>query len=319
MPLLYPRATSPFDPPTTLGHLLSGPLQFLVRHLYAITLFLRGPAYSPPTYRQSVRVVCISDTHCLTDSVPNGDLLVHAGDLTNAGTADEIQTQIDWLKSLPHLHKLAIAGNHDSFLDTQARRTQDAARSLDWGTIHYLERSATTLEFSGKNRVLNVYGAPQIPKCGGADFAFQYERHEDNWSGTVPPETDILITHTPPAHHLDLPAGLGCRFLLKEIWRVRPTLHVFGHVHAGYGHESVFWDEGQKAYERVCAVERGPVVALLDPWVWLDVLRVVWYGGKGFLWNRVWGGSSSGGVLVNAALAYQNTGRLGNPVQVVDV
>ena len=40
---------------------------------------------------QWTRFVCISDTHCRTFPVPEGDVLLHSGDLTNTGTLDEME------------------------------------------------------------------------------------------------------------------------------------------------------------------------------------------------------------------------------------
>ena len=59
------------------------------------------------------RIVCISDTHCAEIDVPDGDILLHAGDLTYMGKPDELRVVMDWLSSLPHKHKIFIAGNHD--------------------------------------------------------------------------------------------------------------------------------------------------------------------------------------------------------------
>lgn len=54
----------------------------------------------------------------------------------------------------------------------------------------------------------------------------------------IPTDTDVLITHTPPMGHGDLVGyqNVGCADLLREVEdRIRPKLHVFGHVHEGYG------------------------------------------------------------------------------------
>jgi 3',5'-cyclic AMP phosphodiesterase CpdA len=59
-----------------------------------------------------VRIVCISDTHnddC-TDHLPDGDILIHAGDMTDDGTADELQAAYDWISALPHKVKIIVAG-----------------------------------------------------------------------------------------------------------------------------------------------------------------------------------------------------------------
>lgn len=313
---------SPFDPPSLLYQLVFYPFKTFIRYLYYLLLFLRGPALYPPPLSSRIRLVCISDTHNQkSTSIPDGDVLVHAGDLTNQGTVSEIQEQINWLSSLPHPHKIAIAGNHDSFFDPRSRHKEDRGHSIKWGTVYYLQHSSITLKFPAQlNRQLTFYGAPQIPQCGGADFAFQYQRSEDAWSGTISRETDVLITHSPPKHHLDLPAALGCEYLLKEIWKIRPKVHVFGHVHAGYGQKSVFWDNGQQAFERLCARENpGYLIGLVSISLWIDVARVLWYGVQGIIWSRIWGGQGDGGIMVNASLTYNNTGKLGNLPHILDI
>jgi hypothetical protein len=81
-------------------------------------------ASTPPTHsstaatslvgdaRDLITLVCISDTRNSTPSgIPDGDILLHAGDMTNKGTFAELQAQLDWISTLPHLHKVAIGGN----------------------------------------------------------------------------------------------------------------------------------------------------------------------------------------------------------------
>ena len=115
---------------------------------------------------------------------------------------------------------------------------------------------------------------------------------------------------------------MGCAALLEEIWHVKPRLHVFGHVHSGHGKEAVFWDEGQQAYERLMAKTKAGVVRDLFPSsTWLDAIKVLWYGIKGVLWQRLMVGQAggNGSLLVNAALVYQSTTDIGNPVQIVEL
>lgn len=54
---------------------------------------------------------------------------------------------------------------------------------------------------------------------------------------------------------------------MREVWRVRPKLHIFGHIHAARGLEVVAWDETQMAYEMLCSGVGG----------WLDLLKLVWF------------------------------------------
>ncbi|KAK5135212.1 hypothetical protein LTR08_005461 [Meristemomyces frigidus] len=321
---------SPFDPPSLLYTLRTQPGKSLVRALDLTFALLRS---SPAPDSLPIRVVCISDTHCLKPPhVPAGDLLIHAGDLTKAGTPAELQAQIDWLDSLPHEHKVVIAGNHDTWLDPRSRQTldtRDQEGGVEWKGLHYLQHSVVTLPFFNGRRELKLYGAPQIPACGGEAFAFQYPRGHDAWSETVPEDIDVLVTHTPPKHHLDLPAALGCEHLLSEVWRVWPRLHVFGHIHAGRseafsqlrgGKEVVRWCEGQRCVERALSRSDGLIRGLLDPRGWLDVLKVLCYSAAGVLWDRIWGGAGGDAtIMVNASLMYNNTGQLRNAAQVVEI
>jgi hypothetical protein len=152
-------------------------------------------------------------------------------------------------------------------------------------------------------------------------FAFQYPRGADAWSETVPEDIDILITHTPPKHHLDLPLpdGFGCEHLLKEVKRVKPKLHVFGHVHWGAGNQVYWWSQCQEAYEAGMNVKPGLSRGFLSPRLWWSVVGVVIYGMKELVWDKVWGGQRRSTLMVNAAQMKGNTGKLGNRVQVVEI
>ena len=151
--------------------------------------------------------------------------------------------------------------------------------------------------------------------------AFQYARGSDAWSETVPEDVDILVTHTPPKFHLDLamPRGLGCEHLLKEVKRVKPVLHVFGHVHWGAGSEVVHWDKAHEAYVQGMGTESKYTRGVLNPRLWWNVVRVLYRGVRELLWDRVWGGQSAHTLLVNAVQVKGNTGKLGNPIQVVEI
>ena len=72
----------------------------------------------------------------------------------------------------------------------------------------------------------------------------------DKWTHMVPDGTDILITHMPPFAYLDLD-GKGDDFLSREVRRVRPELHVFGHFHGGYGKDELHYDSFETTYEAV--------------------------------------------------------------------
>ena len=117
--------------------------------------------------------------------------------------------------------------------------------------------------------------------------------------------------------------GLGCDGLLEEVWRVKPKLHVFGHAHWGHGKEAVYFDECQRAYESLMTrTGSGFIWDMFPSRAWIDAVKVVWYGVKSIVWKWVMlgpGSSNNGGLMVNAAAMYGNTGKLGNKVVVVDL
>jgi predicted phosphodiesterase len=243
------RAVLKRPQPSTWQQFIEGPCLFLAKKLYEWHRITPFESINPIT------VVCTSDTHNnLPLDIPTGEILIHAGDMTQNGTLEEIQSSLDWLNSLPHPHKIVIAGNHDVLLDDNGPHGDPVAKaSLNWGNIIYLDSKSTTVSCANGRR-LNLYGSPLTPKQG--NWAFQYPRNKDIWQSKIPADTDILITHGPPKCHLDV--GLsGCKSLLDEIWRKKPRLHVFGHIHAGYGVEWIQFDGLQRAYEDTVIASEG--------------------------------------------------------------
>jgi Icc-related predicted phosphoesterase len=186
----------------------------------------------------TVRIVCISDTHLVHEDrgvafehfkIPDGDILVHSGDATFDGSVEEIDRFASWFRTLPHKHKVFVAGNHDrGFQD----RPERARRQLPDGVI-YLQDSG--VEIMG----LKFYGAPWQPEF--QDWAFNLPRGEKlraKWS-LIPNEVDVLVTHGPPHGVLDLTWNgehVGCEELHKVVFnRVEPRLHIFGHIHHSGG------------------------------------------------------------------------------------
>ncbi|KAF2167659.1 hypothetical protein M409DRAFT_65797 [Zasmidium cellare ATCC 36951] len=325
---------SPYDiPPLHLQ--LQHPLKLLARLLH----YLLSLLYPDRHARRNITVVCISDTHCLIPKapLPYGDILIHAGDLTNAGTPSELQAQIDWLAGLPHQHKVVVAGNHDTWLDPESRKTLSDAKEregkVDWKGIHYLQNTSVTLDFPNRTSLnagkITLFGAPHTPDKLGPQHAFQYPRGTDVWSDAIPDDTDILVTHSPPAYHLDLPSvrAMGDEFLLQEVRRVKPLLHVFGHIHAGKsdflgllrgGQEVVRWDASERYLEET--LRYGAPGGVLDGPVRVYYLGMMVVSGVLEMVREVvfdWEVKST--RMVNAAMVFCNTGRIGNGAQVVHI
>jgi Icc-related predicted phosphoesterase len=129
-----------------------------------------------------------------------------------------------------------VAGNHDGLFQTNP----DKAKALvhRYG-IHYLEDSGVTLH--GRT----FWGSPYTPKF--FDWWFMEERGEDinrHWK-MIPPFTDVLITHGPPQGYLDTlwDGPAGCLDLKKRLFEVKPRLHVFGHIHSGFGMRELRYED----------------------------------------------------------------------------
>lgn len=194
-----------------------------------------------------MKIVLISDTHGLHDSIriPHGDFLVHAGDLSGSGTHSEIAAAAKWLGSLPHRHKIAIAGNHDWLFERQPTL---ASALLRGAGVCYLEDSGINVDG------LSIYGSPRQPEF--MHWAFNVPRGQlSRYWKQIPTDLDILVTHGPPHGILDqrVPPGtrrvapwedeepfdgsdhVGDEELLVAVERTKPRVHVFGHIHSGYG------------------------------------------------------------------------------------
>lgn len=180
-----------------------------------------------------MRLVLLSDTHEKHQQVqvPDGDILIHAGDLTMQGKSNAIAAAGEWLRSLPHQYKIVIAGNHDLLFE---KRSFAAKAVLGRGII-YLEDSGVNING------INFWGSPVTPRF--CDWAFNVNRGaaiRQYWN-QIPENTDVLITHGPPQGILDevkTAYGVehhGCEELWMAVGRVHPKIHVFGHIHEGYG------------------------------------------------------------------------------------
>ena len=86
---------------------------------------------------------------------------------------------------------------------------------------------------------LKIYGSPYSPEFNEWAFSLKSQEDQKNCWTQIPDDTDILITHGPPFGILDQNNdGLNCgdEILLKEVQeRVKPQLHLFGHIHEAYG------------------------------------------------------------------------------------
>lgn len=177
----------------------------------------------------SLKLVLLSDTHELhrEAEVPEGDILIHAGDFTMfSHSLRAIADFNEWLGELPHLHKLVVPGNHELFLEADHSRRSILSNAI------VLLNEGTTVEG------LRIWGSPVTPLYGGA-FGLSSPEDRRRLYAQIPEDIDVLVTHGPPYGILDSSpdSGMhsGCRALFDAVMRVRPKLHVFGHVHGAHG------------------------------------------------------------------------------------
>lgn len=178
---------------------------------------------------------CISDLHGFYPKLEGGDLLIVAGDLTANNRVREYYAFSKWIKSQSYKKKIVIGGNHDTEVQLH-----------EWDEIpidfEYLCDSGT--EFQG----LKIWGSPWTKTFEGMNphcMAFTMDTEEElaeKWA-MIPDDIDILVTHSPPMYARDYTTikdskiipGYGSYSLSVRVGRLKPMLHVFGHIHESYG------------------------------------------------------------------------------------
>jgi hypothetical protein len=173
-----------------------------------------------------IKIVCLSDTHSHHRDleVPDGDLLIHAGDFTIARSTSDPDDFFAWLAALPHKHKILVNGNHER----NAKWSQETAVYAKKAGVIFLCDEAVTLDLNG--RKVRVWGANFRWPIDSSSTESPY--------GAIPTGTDIIVSHGPAKGYVDEDSDrlyTGCEALLQAVRRVRPRLLVCGHIHSGRG------------------------------------------------------------------------------------
>jgi Icc-related predicted phosphoesterase len=207
-----------------------------------------------------MRLICISDTHTkhrevfkdLKKYVNQNDfnLLIHAGDISFRGSQNEVTQFMYDLMDIDYMDmKIFIAGNHDlCFEDINKPHHRG---DFDWfhhlmneenlmqSNCEYLEDKHIIIKQPNLSRPIKIYGTPWQPEFH--NWAFNLPRNgwelEVKWN-EIPEDTDVLITHSPPYGYGDYVLTnerVGCELLRNRVEQIKPLVHVFGHIHEGYG------------------------------------------------------------------------------------
>lgn len=168
------------------------------------------------------RLVAISDTHNNYPALPEGDILVHCGDLTAQGSLEELSRAAAWLGAQPHQYKYVVPGNHD-------REFREGLFQAV-GVTPLIDREETILG-------LRIWGSPWTPKFQQWGWMKSEEELEEPFS-LIPKGLDVLITHGPPKGILDQNydySHTGSTTLKRHVLRAQPRVHLFGHIHEDGG------------------------------------------------------------------------------------
>lgn len=179
-----------------------------------------------------MKITVISDTHNFEPTLPGGDLLIHAGDLTKYGFSSEVIKQLNFLHENLDKYKdvLVIPGNHDLWAERHLDQFKEACML---GGLITLVQEDTLIQG------LKFWAAPHTPRY--QDWAFNRDDYQlfDLWE-TIPEDIDFLVTHGPPRGILDLNRQgirIGCQRLADRLLQIKPLIHAFGHCHESNGVE----------------------------------------------------------------------------------
>lgn len=165
-------------------------------------------ALSPPAVQIAI---------CCGDEASSRDVAINA---------NESRQFFEWYTGLDVPYKIFVPGNHSTAFERGMVKVPDNIRPL-------VNESVVI------DGCLKIYGSPYTPSFGQS-WAYMRNRAKmhDIWQ-MIPDDTDILITHGPPAGVLDLaydvetrkPIPVGCLSLYKRVLAVKPQVHAFGHIH----------------------------------------------------------------------------------------
>ncbi len=175
----------------------------------------------------------ISDTHSSHNllQIPICDIVMFSGDESNFknpyDNLKEFNNFIAWYSLLPIKYKIFIAGNHSAAIAKGLIKKQDF---IDKGII-YLENEYVNI------KGLKIFGSPITPTFNDWYFMKSRDKMDKFWDNVD--SVDIMITHGPPKYILDLSENkehklefCGDKTLLRHVVnRIKPSLHLFGHVH----------------------------------------------------------------------------------------
>ena len=175
-----------------------------------------------------MKLVMLSDTHnnFYNIDMPKGDVLIFAGDFSSNGSMNECIRFNNWLKKQNYKWKLYIPGNHELLFEKNS------------GFESFISEGINVNKKLIKINNFNFFGFSYTNPFNNYGYQMKEDVQEYYFQTIAPNKVDILITHGPPFGILDVDnfgKSLGSKPLLKYVNRVKPKIHVFGHIHESYG------------------------------------------------------------------------------------
>ncbi len=184
------------------------------------------------------RIVAISDVHCKWNQlkIPECDILISAGDYSFHGEPSIVKSFHGWLDEQPANDIISVQGNHELGIEANFNHSKEIALKACPG-VHFIEEGL--VEIDG----IKIWCSAMTPWFH--NWAYNRHRGPDikkHWD-LIPNGIDILVTHGAPYGILDTTVyadgtpkeKAGCNDLLDAVKRVKPQIHIFGHIHSGYG------------------------------------------------------------------------------------
>ncbi|CAK9018717.1 unnamed protein product [Durusdinium trenchii] len=198
-----------------------------------------------------VTILHLSDTHSLhrstgnlPDAVTRQDIFIHSGDVAKVGNDGELGDFNHWLGTIKHKYKhmFIIAGNHD-YWDTNWRLNRGWVSEAEASNPNYFQSKITNAKVLNHEMAevmgLKIWGAGWHARRGDSRSGNNY--------GDLPAGIDILVTHDAPFGIFDMTGGGhwgSTHALLDAIYRAKPKVHLFGHIHEQRGH----WDRSGASF-----------------------------------------------------------------------
>ncbi len=195
-----------------------------------------------------MRILSLSDSHSRHEQIPKdwlvpADIIIHAGDISNMGYLNEIESFCEWYDKLNYAYKIFCVGNHDFGFENKPKEVAEIISR--YSSITYLQDESIIIDG------IKIHCSPQSPYFH--NWAFNCARNEQDsitynkplikyfWN-KIDNDVNIVCVHSPAYSINDfVPYNggehVGCKDLLDVVYNRlnKLSLLIHGHIHYSYG------------------------------------------------------------------------------------